>query len=106
MRAGVSVGWLAPGKWLRNAARRARVGGREFPAGGYSGPFLRLITLVLKRMTRERPDMPEPLDSRLRDDQVLDEIEMTSRLIIAASSKDGPLSQREVDEILGVVSAR
>lgn len=49
--------------------------------------------------------MPEPLDSRLRDDQVLDEIELTSRLIIAASSKDGPLSQREVDEILGVVPA-
>ncbi|MFI5426839.1 hypothetical protein ACHMWU_08860 [Aeromicrobium sp. UC242_57] len=49
--------------------------------------------------------MPEPLDSRLRDDDVLDEIELTSRLIIAASSKDGHLSQREVDEILGVATA-
>jgi hypothetical protein len=46
--------------------------------------------------------MPEPLDSRLRDDQALDEIELTSRLIIAASAKDGHFSQREVDEILGV----
>jgi Trp operon repressor len=46
--------------------------------------------------------MPEPLDSRLRDDVVLDEIELTSRLIIAASSANGHLSQREVDEILGV----
>jgi hypothetical protein len=50
--------------------------------------------------------MPEPLDSRLRDDQALDEIELTSRLIIAASSKDGHLSQREVDEILGIAKAR
>lgn len=51
------------------------------------------------------PLMPEPLDSRLRDDEALDEIEMTSRLIIAASSKDGHLSQREVDEILGIAKA-
>ena len=49
--------------------------------------------------------MPEPLDSRLRDDQALDEIELTSKLIIAASSTDGHLSQREVDEILGVQKA-
>jgi hypothetical protein len=49
--------------------------------------------------------MPEPLDSRLRDDQALDEIELTSQLIIAASAKDGHLSQREVDEILGIATA-
>jgi hypothetical protein len=49
--------------------------------------------------------MPEPLDSRLRDDQALDEIELTSRLIIAASAKDGHLSQSEVDEILGIATA-
>ena len=46
--------------------------------------------------------MSEPLDSRLRDDDALEEIELTSQLIIAASSTEGPLSQREVDEILGV----
>ncbi|MCW2770425.1 MAG: hypothetical protein JWR27_1858 [Aeromicrobium sp.] len=46
--------------------------------------------------------MPEPLDSRLRDDQALDEIELTSRLIIAASAQDRPLTQGEVDEILGL----
>lgn len=44
----------------------------------------------------------EPLDVRLRDDQALDEIEMTSNLMIAASEHDGPLSQRDVDEILGI----
>ncbi len=48
--------------------------------------------------------MPEPLDSRLRDDEALDEIELTSRLIIAASAADRHLSQREVDQILGVAS--
>ncbi|WP_456695806.1 hypothetical protein [Aeromicrobium sp. P5_D10] len=51
------------------------------------------------------PRMPEPLDSRLRDDDVLDEIELTSRLIIAASAQEGHLSQRQVDEILGIVKA-
>ncbi|WP_162891329.1 hypothetical protein [Aeromicrobium sp. A1-2] len=49
--------------------------------------------------------MPEPLDSRLRDDEVLDEIELTSRLIIAASAQEGHFSQREVDEILGIATA-
>ncbi len=46
--------------------------------------------------------MPEPLDSRLRDDQALDEIELTSRLMIAASARDRHFSQREVDELLGI----
>jgi len=46
--------------------------------------------------------MPVPLDARLRDDQALDEIELTSNLIIAASSCVGHLSQREVDELLGL----
>jgi len=49
--------------------------------------------------------MPEPLDSRLRDDQALDEIELTSRLMIAASARDAHLTQREVDELLGVAGA-
>ncbi|MFT4298411.1 MAG: hypothetical protein QM597_02065 [Aeromicrobium sp.] len=44
----------------------------------------------------------EPLDERLRDDEALDEIELTSRLIIAATPRTEPLSQAEVDEILGV----
>lgn len=46
--------------------------------------------------------MPVPLDARLRDDQALDEIELTSNLIIAASACNGHLSQREVDELLGL----
>lgn len=49
--------------------------------------------------------MPEPLDHRLRDDAVLDEIELTSRLMIAASELGRPLSQHEVDQILGIVAS-
>lgn len=54
--------------------------------------------------TPEDAVMPAPLDDRLRDDTVLDEIELTSRLMIAASGHDRHLSQSEVDEILGVAA--
>lgn len=45
---------------------------------------------------------PEPLDVRLRDEQVLHEIELTSNLMIAASEREGPLPQCLVDRILGL----
>jgi hypothetical protein len=38
--------------------------------------------------------MGKELDLRLRDEDVLSEIEMTSNLMIAASEHDGPLTQR------------
>lgn len=44
----------------------------------------------------------EPLDDRLRDDAALAEIELTSRLMIAASGAAAPLSQAEIDSLLGV----
>ncbi|WP_229052003.1 hypothetical protein [Aeromicrobium sp. Leaf350] len=46
--------------------------------------------------------MTEPLDERLRDDTALDEIELTSKLMIAATDADEPLSQDQVDQILGL----
>ena len=46
--------------------------------------------------------MSEPLDVRLRDQQALDEIEMTSNLMIAASEHEGPLTEYQVDKILGI----
>ena len=49
--------------------------------------------------------MTEPLDSRLRDDAALDEIDTTSRLIIAATQAGRPLSQVEVDDLLGIPAA-
>lgn len=48
---------------------------------------------------------PEPLDDRLRDDTALDEIDLTSKLMIAASAKDHALTQAEVDRILGLGAA-
>lgn len=48
---------------------------------------------------------PEPLDQRLRDDTALDEIETTSRLIIAASESDTKLSEMQVDELLGLTGS-
>ncbi|MET0468005.1 MAG: hypothetical protein ABWZ87_04640 [Aeromicrobium sp.] len=44
----------------------------------------------------------EPLDDRLRDDDALAEIELTSRLMIAASGAVEPLTQAEIDSLLGV----
>lgn len=46
----------------------------------------------------------EPLDDRLRDDDALAEIELTSRLMIAASGAGDRLSQAEIDGLLGVDS--
>lgn len=48
--------------------------------------------------------MPE-LDARLRDDAAMDEIELVSRVIIAASEAKEKLTECELDAILGVASA-
>jgi hypothetical protein len=45
------------------------------------------------------------LDVHLQDSDVLDEIEMTSNLIIAASESEVRLPQQRIDEILGVDEA-
>lgn len=45
--------------------------------------------------------MTQP-DSRVQDHIVLDEIEMYSEIVIAASSSDRPLSEEQIDEVLGV----
>jgi hypothetical protein len=46
--------------------------------------------------------MNGPIDARLRDDVALEEIEMTTDLMIAASESAGLLSQSEVDAALGL----
>ena len=46
--------------------------------------------------------MFDKLDVPMHDADVLDEIEMTSNLMIAASEADGALSQSAVDDILGL----
>ncbi len=47
--------------------------------------------------------MDDRLDVAIHDVDVLAEIEMMTNLIIATSESDKPLSQRRIDEILGVV---
>ena len=48
--------------------------------------------------------MIDPLDEypTLIDDAALEEIEVTSRLMIAASNSNQKLEQREVDALLGL----
>lgn len=49
--------------------------------------------------------MLDPFEASLLDSAALDEIEMTTRLMIAASQFADHMSQCEVDQILGVASA-
>ena len=46
--------------------------------------------------------MAHKADSRLEDPLVLDEIELYGELVIAASSSDEPLSQEQIDQVLGL----
>jgi hypothetical protein len=45
----------------------------------------------------------DPFDVHLEDDELLDEVELTANLIVAANQSDVPMSLSEIDEILGVV---
>ncbi|WP_110208873.1 hypothetical protein [Nocardioides daejeonensis] len=47
--------------------------------------------------------MQDQFDVTLEDGELLLEVEITANLIVAASESDGPLSQEEIDAILGVV---
>ena len=49
--------------------------------------------------------MYDQFDVTLEDADLLGEVELTTNLIIAASESDGPLSQEEIDHILGVDQA-
>lgn len=46
--------------------------------------------------------MGDQFDVSLEDAELLDEVELTTSLIIAASESDRSLSQAEIDGILGV----
>lgn len=45
-------------------------------------------------------DVTATWDERLQDEDTLDEIRLTSDLIIAASQAEQHMSQRDVDEVL------
>ena len=44
----------------------------------------------------------DKIDDDLTDDDLESEIELVSRLVVAATSSDRPLRQHEVDHLLGV----
>lgn len=46
--------------------------------------------------------MNDQFDVTLEDNDLLAEVELTTNLIIAASESDGPLTQAQIDAILGV----
>ncbi len=46
--------------------------------------------------------MGDQLDVPLEDSELLEEVEMVSTLILAASENDGRLDQAAIDRILGV----
>ena len=47
--------------------------------------------------------MGDQLDVPLEDSELLEEVEMVSTLILAASENDHRLDQEEIDRILGVL---
>jgi hypothetical protein len=50
--------------------------------------------------------MDDRLDVQPHDENVLEEIELISNLMIAASEATGPLAQAAIDTILGVPAPR
>jgi hypothetical protein len=48
-----------------------------------------------------RPDAQNP-DVELQDEELQQEIELVADLVVAASGSDGPLSQVEIDQALGL----
>jgi hypothetical protein len=44
----------------------------------------------------------DPFDVELQDDELLDEVELTANLIVAANDSEGRLSNEDIDRILGV----
>jgi hypothetical protein len=45
----------------------------------------------------------DPFDVRLEDYELLDEVELTANLIVAANQSEAHLSSLEIDQILGVI---
>jgi hypothetical protein len=45
----------------------------------------------------------DPFDVRLQDDELLDEVELTANLIVAANQAGARMSVSEIDQILGVL---
>ena len=51
---------------------------------------------------REVSAIPMQVDLRVHDDVALGEIELYAEVLTAVAASDGPLSERELDEALGI----
>ena len=51
---------------------------------------------------REVSTIPMKVDLRVHDDVALGEIELYAEVLTAVAASDGPLSDRELDEALGI----
>jgi hypothetical protein len=49
------------------------------------------------------PAPVDPFDVRLEDAELLDEVELTANLIVAANQSETHMSVIEIDQILGVI---
>jgi hypothetical protein len=56
----------------------------------------------LRRPREEEPVAEDQFDVDMEDGELLEEVELTTDLIVAASETDGRLPQDRIDEILGV----
>jgi hypothetical protein len=68
-------------------SQRNLEGGREGPA------------------TTEVSEIPRQLDLRLHDRVALDEIELYAEVLTAVAATDRPLTQRELDAVLGLATS-
>jgi hypothetical protein len=44
----------------------------------------------------------DPFDVELEDPELLDEVNLTASLMVAANQSDGPLPAEEIDRLLGL----
>ena len=44
----------------------------------------------------------DPFDVELEDPELLDEVNLTASLMVAANQSDGPLPTEEIDRLLGL----
>ncbi len=60
------------------------------------------VSLVISLFRPKGAQVNDQLDVNVQDTEVLDEIEMMTNLIIATSESQGPLTQAQIDAILGI----
>jgi hypothetical protein len=72
------------------------------PDGG-----IRSVQAVAAGASRKERSLPnDQFDVSLEDTDLLEEVELVTHLMVASTSSDGPLSQDQIDELLGIPRPR